>query len=174
MITTSFVDEFVKIAEDAQDKLNNYKKVRMNGGHVLLRRGIPVVGNLPKDPDKAIAKIRQVATSERAKRKVLGYKNVAVREKAMPDLESVGFVPTRVATPLPGEGIFQTSWRRGTTHAHKQGPLYLIHEDKYAPAGFGGISRGQAVRHFLSEGIPSLVHRMKERRPLVVVEKAKS
>lgn len=163
----SFSDELVKIAEAQPD----YKRVKAEGRTVLLRRGVPLVGKLPKNPDRAVQKLHSVIRSERAKHKTLGYSNVAVRQGAL-DLKASGFKPTRLATPLPGEGLLSTTWRRGPLHVHKQGPLYLVHEDKEAPYDpETGYMNRAAIRHAFKEGLPSMVKRFtKCSRPLVKEE----
>lgn len=163
----SFADELQKIAEAQSD----YKRVRVGDRTVLLRKGVPVVGRLPKDPEKATNKIQQLIRSERAKHSVLGYRNVAIRENAM-DPEAMGFKQTRMATPLPGEGLFSKTWRRGVIHAHKQGPLYLVHEDVDAPHHpEHGYWHRKAIRHAVKEGLPTMAKRFwKSQRPLVKEE----
>jgi len=163
----AFVDELVKIAQ------SDYRKVRVDGKPVYLKKGVPVVSRLPRNPDKAAEKIRRVIRSERAKHSVLGYKTVAFREKEVPNPKKMGFTPTRLATPLPGERLGSVSWRRGTVHMHKQGPLYLAHEDVDDPRHpKWGYWHGKAIRHSLREGVPSMVKRYwKQQRPVVKEEK---
>jgi len=155
----SFSDELVKIA--------NSRLIAEGEKKLLLHAGIPLVGRLPKDPEKARERLGMLVESEKA-HPVLGYKNVAVRESAMPDLAAMGFKPTRIATPLPGEKAFTTSWRSGTLHTHKLGPLYMVHKDKAAPnAGRFGYFSVAGVKHGITEGIPSLVKRLREKELLV-------
>ena len=85
----------------------------------------------------------------------------------MPDLVEMGFKATRVATPLPGEKALSKTWRAGKLHAHKQGPFFLMHQDKAAPMGRLGYLNPQAISHGLKEGIPSLIKRIKETQSLV-------
>lgn len=166
MTNYSIVDEFIKLAGLG----NEYKKVKVDGKTVYLRKGIPVIGRMPRDPDKALMKLIQVTSSEGKKKgKVLGYHNVAVRAKAMPDMVDMGFQGTRIATPLPGEKPLQVSWRSGKIHAHKQGPLYLVHQDRHAPIRNRATGkRGSRVSHLVTEGIPSVVRRLRDRSPLVI------
>lgn len=163
----AFVDEMVKIAQ------SDYRKVRVGNKNVYLQKGVPIMSRLPKNPDKAASKIQSVIRSERAKHSIFGYKTVAFRENEMPSPTSMGFKPTRLATPLPGERLGSTTWRKGTVHVHKQGPLYLAHEDVDAPNHpKWGYWHGKAIRHALREGLPSMVKRYwKQQKPVVKEEK---
>lgn len=156
---SAFSDELQKIAAR--------RIIREGEKKLQLAPGIPLIGRLPKDPTEARARLNKLVESEKA-RAVLGYKNIAVRESAMPDLKSMGFKPTRIATPLPGEKALSISWRSGKLHAHKLGPMFLMHKDETAPMkGRLGYLRPSAIKHGIREGIPSVIKRMKETEHLV-------
>lgn len=158
----AFSDELVKIAEEL-----TYR--RANGAE--LAKGIPLIRSLPKSPEKAREKLLDAtsAANESAK-KVLGYVNVGVPEKVMPNLKDMGFKETRIATPLPGEKFLTSTWRAGKLHAHKQGPFYLVHQDEAAPMGRLGYFNLQAIKHGVKEGLPSIVKRFGEKQALVRAE----
>lgn len=148
MITQGFFDELIKIAEA-------YRAVR--GVEDRLRKDIPVLSLGKKvDPEKAVDRITKAIESSKAK--VLGHDNIAVRTQAVPSLERLGFKPTRLAVPLPGErGLAPVSYRRGRIHAHRMGDFTLMHHDKIAPAQ-GMV---QAIQHWFQEGLPASVERIK-------------
>lgn len=149
-IIISFGREFQKLAEE-------YKKVQ--GAELL--KGIPFVRSLPTNPTRFERRVHTLV-DQGSKAKVLGYTNIAVG--SMPDLEEMGFRKTRVATPLPGESAFSPTWRKGEIHVHKLGPIYLMHKDKHAPDKYLSL---RGLKHGITEGIPSIVKRIRERTPLV-------
>jgi hypothetical protein len=147
-------------AKTAARKKLTYRKSR--GSEIA--ENIPLVNKLSRVPERARKQLIDAMGQVRGgDQKVLGYANVAVHEKLMPSLKRMGFEPTRIATPLPGEKPFTTTWRSGRLHAHKQGPFFLVHQDKVVPKGFGP----SAIKHGLAEGIPSLIKRLGETQPLV-------
>jgi hypothetical protein len=134
---------------------------------VDIAKGIPIVSRMPKTT-KAIQKRLEALTSDNEKaKKVLGYTNVAVPKKALPPLEELGFKPTRIATPLPGEKPLTISWRKGKLHAHQLGPIYLMHQDKHDPKGKLGYLSLAGLKHGITEGLPSMMKRMKQKQALV-------
>lgn len=156
---SSFSDELVKIAEELA--------YRREGG-VELANGIPLVRRLSQAPEKAKVQLLKATSPARKKaKKVLGYANVAVHEDMMPDLKEMGFKATRIATPLPGERVLSRTWRAGKLHVHKQGPFFLVHQDKESPMGRFGYLNPKALKHGLTEGVPSMIKRIKEKQPLV-------
>jgi len=91
--------------------------------------------------DKTIALLRpqrdlipkiEAALEESKGEPVWSHHQVAVPKKGF-DLKALGFKPTRLSIPLPGEAWGTPSWRRGPLHAHEQGPVYLIHKDADEP-----------------------------------------
>ncbi len=140
MTIESFRDELCKIAEgDA----------------------VPLVRWLPKDPDKALHRIRNHI--DRSTKEILGHKNVAVRAKKLGDLEQLGFKKTRMSVPLPGERMGTHSWRKGDLHAHLLGEHYLMHRDRTEPKG---VLR--SAIHVVKEGIPAAVRRIRNRKEIEV------
>lgn len=135
----------------------------------LIAKGIPIAHRMPKKPEAIHHRLEQLTDPERTNvTKVLGYSNVAIPKKSLPPLEELGFKPTRIATPLPGEKAFTISYRKGKLHAHQMGPVYLIHQDKHDPRSgrMGYVSLG-GVKHGVTEGIPSVIKRFKEKQSLV-------
>jgi hypothetical protein len=147
----SFSQELQKLAEE------EYKKVQ--GAELL--KGIPFVRSLPANPTRFERRVHTLV-DQGSKVQPLGYTNIAVG--SMPDLEEMGFRKTRMATPLPGEGAFSPTWRKGDIHVHKLGPIYLMHRDKHGPERYLSF---KGLKHGITEGIPSLFRRLKERTPLV-------
>ena len=147
----AFGVELQKLAEA------EYQKVR--GAELL--KGIPFVRSLPKNPTRFERRVHTLVDKENYS-KVLGYSNIAVGN--MPDLEELGFRKTRVATPLPGEKFFTPTWRKGDIHIHKLGPIHLVHRDKHAPDKYLSL---RGLKHGVTEGIPSMIKRIRERTPLV-------
>lgn len=159
----AFRSELCKIAEDGLE----YRTLKTQEGRFRLAKDIPVV-DLPADPELARKRIIDTIDSREIK-PVLGYENIAVPNAGNPTPEEMGFRPTRLATPLPGEKMFSTSWRRGRSHIHDIGPYYMIHRDRHAPMAQGsGYFNPRAIKHFVTEGIPSMVRRFTtETEPLV-------
>jgi len=158
---SAFTDELVKIATVGFKPLG--------AGHVgvQIKAQLPIVNELSKTPGKAKRQLIS-ALNNKDVPTVLGYRNVVVPESTMPDMKAMGFEPTRLATPLPGERPLTTSYRAGRLHAHKLGPAYLVHQDKRAPMSKGrGYLSTKAVKHGLYEGVPSIIKRVKERGALV-------
>lgn len=125
---------------------------RIAGGQ--LSRDIPIVRRLPADVEQARARLQAaIATSPDE----WSHPQVAVRDL---NLESLGFSPTRLAIPLPGERIGTTSWRSGDMHAHKQGPVYLVHQDESSPGSILGV-----LQHAVTDVPPAVVKRLKMREP---------
>ena len=157
---SAFSDELEKIALEGLRPLGK--------GDVGVQVRLPIINRLPKDPDKARARLIKAVQGKNVL-SVLGYKNVVVPEKAMPDMKAMGFRPTRIATPLPGERLLSTSYRAGRLHAHKIGPAYFVHQDKSSPTSDkGSYFSFRAISHGLREGIPSIIKRMRDRSKLVV------
>jgi hypothetical protein len=135
-----------------------------------LAEGIQLRQVLPNNTRKLRRALMQLTDPEKSRsRPVLGYRNVAVLERELaPYLDSLGFKPTRIATPLPGEAPLAKTWRSGKLHLHKQGPVFLAHQDDVDPkAGRLGYLSLEGLKHGVTEGVPSLAKRMFERRPLV-------
>lgn len=154
-----FAEELFKIAEEL--------KYRRAAG-VDIAKGIPVVRMMPKNPEYVQKRLEMLTKPSDTAQKVLGYSNIAVPAKLLPDLEELGFKKTRIATPLPGEKALSPSWRKGTLHAHRIGPVYLMHQDKTDPlSGKLGYLSPSGIKHGVTEGIPSIVKRLKEKQSLV-------
>ncbi len=158
---TAFSDELVKIAAEG------FKPLGAGYAGVEIKAKLPILEKLPKKPEAAKKRIIK-ALEDKDVPAILGYRNVVVPEKQMPDMKAMGFKPTRLATPLPGERPLTISYRAGRLHAHRLGPAYLVHQDKHAPMGKGGGYLSlKAVRHGLREGVPSIIKRIRERDSLV-------
>jgi len=162
-----FAEELLKLAKEQL-------KYRAAQG-ALIAKGIPIAGRMPKKPE-AIQKRLETLTDPNQNKvtKILGYANVAIPKDKLPPLEELGFKPTRIATPLPGEKMFATSYRKGKLHAHQMGPVYLMHQDTHDPrkGRMGYVSIG-GIKHGVTEGIPSIVKRIKEKQSLVKERAAK-
>jgi len=140
MIIESFCDELCKIAEGDS---------------------VPLVKWLPRDPERALHRIR--SHIDQSSKEILGHKNVAVKVKRLGDLERLGFKKTRMSVPLPGEWVGAHSWRKGDLHAHLLGEHYLVHRDKTEPKGV--VS---SAIHVVKEGIPAAVRRIRHRKEIEV------
>jgi len=120
-----------------------------------LQRGIPFLASLNEDPDRARAQLlRGIARSK----DTWTHPQVAVRRL---DLQGLGFEPTRLAIPLPGERVGATSWRAGELHAHKQGPVFLVHKDESAPGTVAGT-----LSHLAFDTPKAIVARMRTSSPV--------
>lgn len=129
----------------------SYKDIPGGG---TLQAGIPLVQRLPKDAGRA--KERLLRGIERSKDS-WSHPQVAVKKL---DLGGMGFKPTRLAIPIPGEGLGATSWRAGSLHAHKQGPVFLVHKDRSTPDSLAGV-----MSH-LDEALPALKKRLSTHAPV--------
>lgn len=130
-------DELLKIAAEG----NIYRKVQ--GG--MLDREVPVLRTVPQDDAGRKKLIEAIEGSANTR---WSHPQVAVRKM---DLEGLGFKPTRMAIPLPGEAPGTTSWRSGELHAHKSGPVFLVHKDAKPPKGVIGN-----IRHFIEDVPPAI------------------
>lgn len=159
---SAFADELVKIATEG------FKPLDAEYVGVQVKAQLPIVNRLSKSPKAAKRQLTR-ALNDPDVPAVLGYRNIVVPENKMPNMTAMGFKPTRIATPLPGERPLAISYRSGRLHAHKLGPAFLIHQDKESPMGEGGgyLSR-KALKHGLREGIPSIIKRVRERDALVL------
>lgn len=157
----AFSDELVKIA------VEGFKPLSAGHAGVEVKAELPILEKLPRKPEAAKKRIIEVLGDNNVPA-VLGYRNIVIPEEQMPNMKSMGFKPTHLATPLPGEKPFAVSYRAGRLHAHKIGPVYLVHQDKHAPMGKGGSYLSlKAVQHGFQEGIPSIIRRARERGSLV-------
>lgn len=120
---SAFWAELEKIAKEAP-------AYRRYAGH-LLDADIPLF-RVGKDTKWENIK-RAISNVEKS---TWSHPNVAIPAEQL-DLKRFGFKPTRLAIPLPGERWGTTSWRSGTLHAHKRGPVFLVHDDKHPTKGFG-------------------------------------
>ena len=103
-----------------------YRKVQ----GLLLAKGIPFINGLS---DKKETAEKQILRGISKSKDDWSHPQVAIRNL---DLASLGFKPTRMALPLPGERIGTTSWRSGPLHAHKMHEMFLVHKDGAGPSGF--------------------------------------
>lgn len=150
----SFSEELLKIAKQKLDYRSvDDAEIASSIPFVKVRKGKSVLNEIDK------------ATKREDIPKILGYGNVALKVSDAPNLTELGFKPTRIATPLPGEKPFAVSWRKGKLHAHRMGPFYLMHQDKHDVSS----SKINALRHGIREGVPSIVKRTTRRDPLVRV-----
>ncbi|MHA2333738.1 MAG: hypothetical protein ACXAEU_17060 [Candidatus Hodarchaeales archaeon] len=161
LINKAFADELIKIAKYTA----HYKEMRVGNENVFIRENVPTINKLPTDVSKMLKKIdnRLMREQKTTKSRILGHANVAVRKEAIPELESIGFKPTRISVPLPGEKVFNTSWRRGKLHVHEQGPMYFIHKDTHAPKGVLSTTK-----HLVTEGVPATIRRLRDRSGVIM------
>jgi UDP-N-acetylglucosamine:LPS N-acetylglucosamine transferase len=141
-----------------------YRKVTVNGKTIEMDKEIPLYTRIPKDPKKARAYFQRRIRA--TKQENWSHPQIAI--PANYDISKIkGYSPTRFAIPLPGETPFTTSYRMGKLHAHKRGPVLLMHEDAHSPMGpKDGILTGalktlkhtpealQAVAHGIGKGMP--------------------
>lgn len=107
-----------------------YRKVR---GGLMLKKDIPIIRSLPGSPEKAKEKLmREISRSKDS----WSHPQVAVKNL---DLRRLGFKPTRIAIPLPGERLATKTYRAGRLHAHKFGDMFLVHADASAPDSIRGF-----------------------------------
>lgn len=141
------LEEFIKLAEAV------FRPISVSGKRVQLQSNIPLIRRLPADSEMARQKL--IYEIGKSKGRVLGRENVALDAKAVfPRLHELGFKKTRLSVPLPGNAPFTPSWRSGSLHAHRAGPVLLVHEDRISPQGFF-----TAVSHAVKEGLPALRQR---------------
>jgi hypothetical protein len=122
---------------------------------VLLDRTIPVV-QPGKHPDEVL--LRALSRVEDAP-KSWSHAQVAV-PKGKLDVNALGFEKTRMAIPLPHEGWFSHSYRKGNLHAHEAGPFYLVHKDAVSP-------EDSSIGHVLSDVPRAIVQRLSGVEPHV-------
>jgi superfamily II DNA or RNA helicase len=147
-----------------------YRNITIKNQEFRLDKGIPFVKTLPKDTDKAKARIESVIAKTKTL-PMLGWgPNIAVHESQLSDakVKALGFQPTRLYTRFPGESLSDVSYRSGRLHAHKIGPVFVIHKDKYEVKGL------DAIKHVIEEGIPSLFKIRSTNPPPVILGKSKS
>jgi len=144
-------DELLKIAAEA----NIYRKIK--GG--LLDRQIPVLRSVRPDEE---GRQRLLEAVENSPNTNWSHPQVAVRKM---DLEGMGFEPTRLAIPLPGETPGTTSWRSGELHAHSAGPVFLVHKDATPPRGIIGN-----IKHVVEDVPPALIRLLRGARPPFIPE----
>ena len=135
-------DELLKIATDTRI----YRKIK--GG--LLDRQIPLVRSVPKGEDGRKKLLEAIENSTNTR---WSHPQVAVKKM---DLEKLRFEPTRLAVPLPGEAPGAKSWRSGELHAHKMGPVYLVHKDAVPPKSIYG-----SIEHVVKDAPPAVVRRFR-------------
>ncbi len=109
-----------------------YKKISPS---TMLKRDIPVIRSLPRSPAQAKKKLDDAISKSKD---TWSHPQVAVKDL---DLKALGFKPTRLAIPIPGERIGTVSWRAGPFHAHKMGDVFLVHKDESAPDSVRGFLR---------------------------------
>ncbi len=140
----AFRRELSKLAEV------QYRVVAGADGKVLLDTKIPYVAELPTDPAKAVAALREKI--EKAPPSQWTHKQVAVPVNVLGPLHKTKLFRRHWdAIPLPGEGPFRTTWRgrgplAGGLHAHRLKGLYLVHNDAHDPTQVR-----KTLRHALSE-----------------------
>jgi hypothetical protein len=146
-----------------REELSGYRPVELGGKKYLLDKDIPVVKRMSNDPRKAraalIKKIRSVRDEGWTHAQVaISAEQVNVLKK-LPDLERSRVSQVR----LPGEPRFSGSWRDKKLHIHRFGPVWLAHEDHFAPQGSGFR---QKLKH-LPEATKSTFRRIIAPRPLI-------
>lgn len=143
-----------------KDEKAAYRTITIGGKRIKLMRGVPLYRrSVPEEAEK----FRKWMSRRLKKAKKLGWSHPQISIPASKiDLEALGFKRSRVSVPLPGERALVPTWRLGEYHAHKAGPLYLIHKDRHA---LGGI---KTVAHAVSDLPPALYHRyVKKNLPFV-------
>lgn len=145
-------DELLKIATDT----GIYRKIK--GG--LLDKQIPLLRSVPGSEEgrKKLLEAIEGSTNTR-----WSHPQVAVKKL---ELDQLGFEPTRLAVPLPGETPGATSWRSGQLHAHKMGPVFLVHKDAEPPESIYGN-----LRHAAKDLPPAVLRRIKGAVPPVLPDK---
>lgn len=113
-----------------QDLKKLYRKV---SDSTMIQKGIPLLKSISNDADKAKARLTQAIQKSKD---TWSHPQVAIKNL---DLKGLGFKPTRLAIPLPGERLGAKSWRAGKLHAHKMGDIFLVHQDASAPNSIKGF-----------------------------------
>lgn len=155
------LEEFTKLASD----FSLWKSVPTSSNRkVSVPDRLPYLSRVPSNPDVLKKYILDKLRSPKGKSyKYLGYPTVAMDAKnVLPKLEELGATATRLAVPMPGNRPFSKSWRVGSLHVHKLGPILLAHEDKITPSGV--LS---SISHGVKEGIPAVVKRIRVKDRLV-------
>lgn len=117
----------MKIAKCTKFKKDLIKAYRKVSGGLMLKKDIPIIRSLPESTEKAKETlIREISRSSDS----WSHPQVAVKNL---DLKRLGFKPTRIAIPLPGERLATKTYRAGRLHAHKFGDMFLVHADSSAP-----------------------------------------
>ena len=158
MVYDHFIVELEKIA----------KAYRESHG-VHLDADIPIL-ELPKDTQKA-RKVILKATRDPKLESTWSHPNVAVLASQL-NLKAMGFKPSKLAVPLPGEGWFKKTWRSGVLHAHKAGPFYVMHADVTPVDTVRSAIRHQATdtaravrRLFSGKARPPLKRWLRKKKP---------
>lgn len=143
-VVRAFVQELTKISA----------QIATPTGIAEVDSAIRIIRTLPDDADKLISHLTREVRKTKLTPAMGGYANIAIpkHELSTERLKELGFKATRLRLRYPGESLRALSFRKGRLHVHDYpGPVYLMHEDKYAPKGLK-----QTVRHLISDGIPSL------------------
>lgn len=136
-MTWHVAGELLKIAGEGQI----YRKIK--GG--LLDKQIPLLRTVPKGEK---GRQRLLDAIENSNNTRWSHPQVAVKKL---DLEEHGFEPTRLALPLPGESVGTRTWRSRELHAHKSGPIYLVHKDAHPPKSIYGN-----IKHVVKDVPPAI------------------
>jgi len=68
------------------------------------------------------------------------------------DLEEVGFKPTLLATPEPGQRRLTSFRHPDRYHAHDHGESWIMHRDRHNPGPASTLE--EKLRHVTDEGLP--------------------
>ena len=159
-----------------REGLKEYKQYSRDGASFLLDKDIPLMEGLPEGSAgvAAMRKAIRAGTDE-------DWTHPQVAVPGDVDLPSLYPSFKRSFTPairLPGEPRGGDTWRAGRMHAHKYGPVWLVHEDEHAPQAprAGALSSPMKLREMLTiesarhlpEAAKAQLRRRKALRPVVV------
>ena len=143
--------------------MDEYREVVLGGKKVLLDKDIPVIKRLSKDADKAKAQILKAVSTKLDE----DWTHQQVALHVDPTKIIPGFKKKVVFTRLPGEKYLTRSYRGPEgLHAHHYRGTWLVHKDKH-DASQPLRHPLQTAAHALTEGLPSMVKRLKADHPLL-------
>jgi len=160
----AFFDELEKIALSSKQR-KGYRKYR----GALISNEIPTVKKLSKDPELAKQELVEAIHSAKPRTSIWSHAQVAVPLNKLPSKkrEEMGFSSSRYSViPLPGERWFTETWRSGRLHAHRRGPVYLVHQDAFPLKGV------DALKHGIMDAPKALTRRLFDKPPLPVILKS--
>jgi hypothetical protein len=123
--------------------------------NIKVREGIYRASGIPDgDTEKVKAHFKKLLEKYEGNHK---FPQIAIMESDLKgrSLKHYGFKGDRMAIPLPGKKLFGKTWRSGQLHAHKIGPMYLMHRDKVDPYR----SLYDTIKHNIKEAVPAAYNR---------------